>query len=289
MQPVSCVLFEVSDGGGPGICSPCKGSGQQWATRPPRASLGLPCMAWGMGTAELPRPQLWASRQLPPLRKGLHAEGPWAALPRLSPGTRTGRPTLVSRVTAPTAPPSGASAGLTQARACFWVGVQPASDPACCPLPCIPGPRPQPQIPAVLKAGCSPRRYWLRNSPSHLACHGLSPWPVGSHKSRLLPGGGLEVVTQGRGGPGPHTPHPGGQWQPSLDVRQGVMSFLHTRLLKRDGPQVLGWTRTLICGAGECPPSGALLLQVFGPRGRGMPVASGMLSAGRGSRLHEAT
>lgn len=82
MQPVSCVLFEVSDGGGPGICSLCKGSSQQWATRPPRASLGLPCMAWGMGTAELPRPQLWASRQLPPLRKGLRAEGPWAALPR---------------------------------------------------------------------------------------------------------------------------------------------------------------------------------------------------------------
>lgn len=48
------------------------------------------------------------------------------------------------------------------------------------------------------------------------------------------------MVNQGKGGPGPHAPCPGGWWQPSLDVRQGVMSFPHTRLLKRDGPQVLG-------------------------------------------------
>lgn len=113
---------------------------------------------------------------------------------------------------------------------CLLLGRRPAVlRSSRCPVPCIPGPCLQPQIPAVLEAGCSPQRYTTQeftlspglSRPEPAACRAHSTSPICSQ-------GGWAAVTQGREVPGPSTPVPGG-WGNPLQTR----TFLHARFLRR--------------------------------------------------------
>ena len=158
--------------------------------------------------------------------------------------------------------PLGAGRGLAPAAPASGPG------PACLRARLLPSalhswPHLQPQIPAALEAGCSLKGTQLRNSPSHLACRGLSPQPSGLTQVASAPRGGGD---SGQGGS--WTAHPTcGRSRAALFGRQtrGNKVPAHQAPEGR-WPLVLGETQTLFWRWGTFWVSGTLLLQVFEPR-----------------------
>ena len=158
--------------------------------------------------------------------------------------------------------PLGAGWGLAPAAPASGPG------PACLRACLLPSalhswPHLQPQIPAALEAGCSPKGTQLRNSPSHPACRGLSPQPSGLTQVASAPRGGGNSAQ-------------GGSWtaHPTRGRPRAALFGCQTRgnevpahqAPEGRWPLVLGETQTLFRWWGVFWVSGTLLLQVFEPR-----------------------
>lgn len=217
--------------------------------RPPvlKGQLRLPGWVWAVGTPEPPCPQPWAAHQLPPLRKGIRVPGP-----RQPPGSRTGhragRSALRVLGGGWQQPASASGPGPACLRACLLLSALHS------------WPRLQPQIPAVLEAGCSPKGTQIRNSPSHLACRGLSPQPSGLTQVASAPRGGGD---SGRGGS--WTAHPTrGRLRAALSGRRTRGNEVPAHQAPEGRwPLVLGGTETLF---GQWGVGGFQCLELFSSR-----------------------